>query len=115
MWLMAAVDIVVPPFLGSVGILFAYMMDDVYEKPAITMTLLWEAGVSIFGLYIFSVVWGCILVVKNKEEEIPVRDAIYVDRSSQQENPQQPPPPPAGFFARMSFKRASKRASNKRT
>lgn len=68
MLLMTAVDIFVPPFLGSPGILFAYMMNDAYEKPAITLTILWESGCAIFGLYIFNVIWGTWLLIKSKEK-----------------------------------------------
>jgi DMSO reductase anchor subunit len=66
MLVMTFVDIFTPPFLGSPGILFAYMMNDAYEKPAITLTILWEAGVAIFGFYIFNVIWGTCMLIRNK-------------------------------------------------
>lgn len=70
MFLMTAADIFVPPFLGSVGIVFSYMMNDPYSRPAISMMIMWESTVGIFGFYIFCVVWGTILVIKNKKPEI---------------------------------------------
>lgn len=69
MLLMSLVDIFAPPFLKSPGILFAYMMNDPYEKPAIALTLFLEATVAVFGLYIFAIVWGSWLVIKNKKAE----------------------------------------------
>lgn len=70
MFAMCAADIVVPPFLGTIGALFAYMMNDPYERPAITLTILWEASISVFGFYIFCIVWGCILVIKAKTDAL---------------------------------------------
>lgn len=69
MLIMAAIDIFAPPFIYSPGILFAYMMNDAYEKPAISITLIWESFVAVFGFYIFSVVWGCLLFIKSQEAE----------------------------------------------
>lgn len=68
MLIMSAVDIFVPPFLQSAGVVFAYMMHDVYKEPAITITFFWEVSVAVFGLYIFAVVWGSWLRIKNKKK-----------------------------------------------
>lgn len=70
MLLMTFADIFVPPFLGSPGILFAYMMNDPYEKPAITLTILWEVGVAVLGFYIFNVIWATCMMIKSKSEAI---------------------------------------------
>jgi hypothetical protein len=72
MFMMTAIDIFTPPFLGSSGIVFAYMMNDPYQKPAITLTIFFEAAVAVYGFYIFCIVWGCTLSVKNKPDKVSV-------------------------------------------
>lgn len=71
MLIFSAADIVASPFLPeptNAGILFAYMMDDFYIQPQVTLMIVWESACAIFGLYTCAVVWGSLLVIKNKYE-----------------------------------------------
>jgi DMSO reductase anchor subunit len=62
---MTAIDIFLASFIPSPGIIIAYMMSEVYARPSILVSIFWESTIGFVGLYIFAVVLGCWIAVKE--------------------------------------------------